>query len=197
MTFHAMPRRHDPSRRAPFRPAAPAPGTLPPDERDPGAAFLRELLASRPALCAFARRLARQEPDAEDLVQETILRALAARDRFAPGTNLKSWLFTIMRNCFNTRWRRSLRESLPGSEAIEAGASTPSTQAARLWAQEALHRLIHDLSPAHREILILVPLRGLGYEEAAAACGCSVGTVKSRLSRARAALAALADGTEP
>ncbi len=163
----------------------------------PSVTFVREVLALRPALRAFAYRLTRQEADAEDLVQDTILRALGAQDRFQEGTNLKAWLFTITRNAFNTRWRRSRRESLPGDEVIAASAVTPGTQAETLWAREAIERLLHDLSPAHREILILVPVLGLDYEDAAEVCGCSVGTVKSRLNRARAALIALVDDEHP
>nr|WP_245218552.1 sigma-70 family RNA polymerase sigma factor [Rubellimicrobium aerolatum] len=156
--------------------------------------FEREVLDLRPALCAFARRLQRQEADREDLVQDTILKALAARGRFREGTNLKAWLFTIMRNSFNTRWRRSRRETLPGPETIALEAVTPATQATDLWAREAFACLLRDLTPAHRDILILIPVMGLGYEEAAEVCGCSVGTIKSRLNRARLALAALVDG---
>jgi RNA polymerase sigma-70 factor (ECF subfamily) len=157
----------------------------------PCPAFDQEVLALRPALWAFARRLLRQEADAEDLVQDTIVRALAARGRFQDGTNLKAWLFTIMRNSFNSRWRRGLREVMPGAEAIEASAVTPSTQTTDLWAKEAIDRMLRDLTPAHRDILILIPVLGVSYEDAAQACGCSVGTVKSRLNRARGALAAL------
>jgi RNA polymerase sigma factor (sigma-70 family) len=156
--------------------------------------FESEVLALRPALWAFARRLHRQDSDAEDLVQDTILRALDARDRFQDGTNLKAWLFTIMRNSFNTRWRKSRRETMASPEVIElleAGTATPATQGTSLWARETMDRLLRDLSPSHREILILIPVMGLGYEDAAEVCGCSIGTVKSRLNRARAALAAL------
>ena len=156
--------------------------------------FEHDVLALRPTLCAFAQRLSRQEPDTEDLVQETVLRALAARDQFLASTNLKAWLFTIMRNSFNSRWRRALRETIPGSEAIEARSVTPDTQTTDIWAREAIDRLLHDLSPAHREILI--PVLDLSYEDAAKACGCSMGTVKSRLNRARAALAVRAAVTE-
>ena len=150
-----------------------------------------DILALRPALHAFARRLTKQESDAEDLVQDTILKALAARHRFEPGTNLRAWLFTIMRNTFNTGWRRSCREVVTASEVIELSGLRPATQETDLWARQAAARLLHDLSPAHREILILIPVQGLCYEEAAKVLGCSVGTVKSRLNRARAALAAL------
>lgn len=170
---------------------------VPLEKADPFPDFVGEVLALRPALCAFARRLSRQETDAEDLVQDTILKALAARDSFSAGTNLKAWLFTIMRNAFNTSWRRAQRECLPGPEVLEAGAVTPATQATELWARQAIGRLLHDLSPAHREILILIPVMGLAYEDAAEVCGCSVGTVKSRLNRARAALSGLVDGEDP
>jgi RNA polymerase sigma-70 factor (ECF subfamily) len=155
--------------------------------------FAHEVLVLHPALCAFARRLLRQPADVEDLVQDTIMKALSAQDRFQEGTNLKAWLFTIMRNSFNSRWRRGLRETLPGAEAIAASAVTPATQTVELWAKQAIDRMLRDLSPAHRDILILIPVMGVSYEEAAVACGCSVGTVKSRLSRARGALAALVD----
>lgn len=172
MTIHAVP----------ARPAAPR-------------GFPDEVLALRPALEAFARRLCREGPDAEDLVQATMAKALAAHARFTPGTNLRSWLFTIMRNTFNTRWRRSRREALPGSELIEAALASPATQGSDLWAAETIRRLLEDLSPAHREVLILIPVLGLAYEDVAEVVGCSVGTVKSRLSRARAALSELAGGS--
>ena len=165
---------------------------------EPGLAFVNDVLALRPALLAFARRLATQDCDAEDLVQDTVLRALAARHQFTGGTNLKSWLFTIMRNRFNSGWRKAKREVTTGSDVIELTMVTPATQENLLWAQQAAGHLLHDLSPAHREILILililVPVRGLSYEEAARICGCSVGTVKSRLNRARAALSVLVEG---
>jgi RNA polymerase sigma factor (sigma-70 family) len=174
-----------------------APCPLPRARADRVPAFERDVLELRPALVAFARRLLRQEPDVEDLVQDTIVKALSARNRFQEGTNLKAWLFTIMRNSFNTRWRKSRRETIPGPEAIELGAVMPATQTTDLWAREALGRLMNDLSPAHREILILIPVLGLGYEDAAEVCNCSVGTVKSRLNRARMALATLVDGAGP
>jgi RNA polymerase sigma factor (sigma-70 family) len=159
----------------------------------PDTNLAHDILALRPALTAFARRLCGQECEAEDLVQDTLLRAFVGQHHFAPGTNLKSWLFTILRNSFNTRWRRSQREVTTGEEVIELSCVTPATQETILWARQALGRLLHDLSPAHRDILILIPVRGVSYEDAAQICGCSIGTVKSRLNRARAALAALVD----
>src|SRR5687767_13062718 len=102
-------------------PSVTIPARLSPSRLQPAAStqFDQEVLHLRPALVAFARRLLRQEADVEDLVQETIVKALAARDRFREGTSLKAWLFTIMRNSFNTRWRRSRRETTPGAEVIE------------------------------------------------------------------------------
>lgn len=190
MTVHPLPRASRPAPRPPADPRLPA-TSRPLDD------FECDVLRLAPALRAFAHRLHRQEADAEDLVQDTVLKALRARARFQPGTNLKGWLFTIMRNTFNTRWRRASRETVPGAEAMEADAARPATQGADLWTREAIARLLHDISPAHREVLILVPVLGLGYDEAATVCGCSVGTIKSRLNRARLALATLVDGVEP
>ena len=171
------------------------PARSPAERTDSGADFVGDILALRPALVAFARRLSSQGCDAEDLVQDTLLRALVAQHHFTAGTNLKAWLFTILRNSFNTRWRRSRREVTAGSEVIELAMVTPAPQEGALWAQQAARRLLQDLSPAHREILLLIPVQGLSYEDAALACNCSVGTVKSRLNRARAALAALVGDT--
>lgn len=159
--------------------------------------FERSLLDQRPALEAFARRLHGGGADAEDLVQETLLKALAARHQFTPGTRLKSWLFTIMRNTFNTRCRRAAVQPQSMGLDIESMASTPATQTTLLWSRQVIARLVNDLSPDHREVLILIPVMGLSYEHVAAIHGCPVGTVKSRLSRARAALAQLAGGTAP
>ena len=171
-------------------------GSLP-HAADPGElVFESDVLALRPALAAFARRLTGQECEAEDLVQDTIVCALVAQHHFRAGTNLKSWLFTIMRNSFNTRWRRSQREVVTGSEVIERAMTTPATQEGTLWARQAMDQLLHHLSPAHREILILIPVQGVSYENAARLCNCSVGTVKSRLNRARAALVALTEAEE-
>jgi RNA polymerase sigma-70 factor, ECF subfamily len=160
---------------------------------EPELAFANDLLTLRPALQAFARRLTRQACDAEDLVQDTILRALRSRHLFAEGTNLKSWLFTIMRNAFITRSRRASREVTTEAEAINFMAITPATQETLLWAQQVAGLLLHHLSPTHRDVLILISVQGLSYEDVAQMSGCAVGTVKSRVSRARAALAALLD----
>lgn len=151
------------------------------------------IVAQRAALHAFAWRLCRCNADAEDLVQETIAKALAARHRFEPGTNLKAWLFTIERNTFNNAHRRSRRETLPGPVVIEMALRCPATQGSDVWAAQAIRRLLEDLSPAHREVLILITVLGLSYDDTADICGCAVGTVKSRLSRARKAMTMLVD----
>ena len=160
-------------------------------------AFARDVLAHAPALRAFAWHFVSQEADAEDLVQQTILRALIGRRHFCPGTNLKAWLFTIQRNSFNSRWRTTCRETMPGGEFFETFAVEPATQEGGLYARQVLDRMMRELSPAHREMLILVPVQGLSYEDAAERCGCSVGTVKSRINRARAALGALGGEERP
>lgn len=160
----------------------------------PSPDFAAAVLALRPALVAFGRRLARDETDAEDLAQETIVKALAAEGRFEPGTRLRSWLLTILRNSFNTRYVRSRRETLPGPAMFEFALSTPATQGSDLASGRTLDLLLDRLSPAHREVLVLIPVLGLAYEEVAELCGCKVGTVKSRLNRARRALDALIEG---
>jgi RNA polymerase sigma-70 factor (ECF subfamily) len=177
---------------SPFGAAPPASSSF--DMGDSELVFANDLLALRPALQAFAHRLTSQTCDAEDLVQTTIMRALSARHLFADSTNLKAWLFTIMRNAFVTRWHRSSREVAIGPEAIEIMLVTPATQDSLLWAREVAEQLMHHLSPTHRNVLILVSVQGLSYEEVAQMSGCAVGTVKSRMNRAREALAALVDG---
>jgi RNA polymerase sigma factor (sigma-70 family) len=114
---------------------------------------LAEAIAARgPALRAFARRLCRQDADVDDLVQETLAKALAARHRFQPGTNLRSWLFTIERNTFNTSYQRGRHTVLLGADAIELALPVASLQMSRLWARETLRRLAEDLTPPHREV---------------------------------------------
>lgn len=137
-----------------------------------------------PALRAFARILCYSPDDADDLVQETLTKAIANMDKFEPGTKLKSWLFTIMRNTFNTNYRKSIREK-PGMppEIFERQAIAPD-QEWSVRAQEVKAALLR-LPEAQREILLIIILAGESYEKAAEICGCAIGTVKSRLYRAR------------
>ena len=151
------------------------------------AALRREVAALLPDLRAFARFLARDRAAADDLVQDTVVRALGAIDQFVPGTNLKAWLFTIQRNAFYEQARRRRREdTLMRAQAPPENAGAPA-QLARNEISD-LQRLIWDLPPLLREALTLVAAQELSHEEAAMICGVPVGTMKARLSRARAAL---------
>lgn len=137
-----------------------------------------------PALRAFARTFCRNTEDADDLVQETLTKALANLDKFTPGTRLKSWLFTIMRNSFFTRVKKRSRETIGISEAVSAKLTAEASQDWTVQADD-VRRALNRLPAHHREILVLIVMLGERYEDAAMICGCAVGTVKSRLSRAR------------
>lgn len=138
-----------------------------------------------PALRAFARTFCRAPDDADDLVQETLLKGLANLDKFEPGTRLKSWLFTIMRNTHYTRVKIAAREA-PG--LLDCASSRPVSEASQDWSMQSkeVHQAIQQLPAHQREVLMLIGVLGVSYEETADICGCAVGTVKSRLNRARA-----------
>jgi RNA polymerase sigma-70 factor (ECF subfamily) len=140
-----------------------------------------------PALRAFARTFYREPDNADDLVQETLTKGLANIDKFEPGTRMKSWLFTIMRNTYYARIKVALREA-PG--LLDCASSRPISEASQEWSVQSkeVHEAIQTLPDQQREILMLVGVLGVSYEEAAEICNCAVGTVKSRLSRARANL---------
>jgi RNA polymerase sigma-70 factor, ECF subfamily len=148
-----------------------------------------DILASVPSLRAFAISLSGNGDRADDLVQETLLRAIANIDSFQPGSNLPAWLFTILRNLFRSDYRKRRREV---EDAEGNYAKTLKTQPA----QNA--HLLDKLPQDQREALILVGASGFSYEDAAAICGCAVGTIKSRVNRARSKLSALlyVDGAE-
>ena len=153
-----------------------------------GTGLRREIARLLPDMRAFARFLARDAAAADDLVQDTVVRALAALDQFAPGTNLRAWLFTIQRNVFYEGLRRRRREDA----AMRDGAvDVPHHVPEQLARSELLdiQQLIWTLSPLLREALILIAVQELTHEEAAAICEVPVGTMKARLSRARTALA--------
>ena len=151
----------------------------------------REITQLVPNLRAFARLLVRDRAAADDVVQDALVRALAALHQFEPGTNLRAWLFTILRNQFYEQVRRRKREAaaLSARFALEEGASPPQLARAEL---HELQALIWRLPPLLREALILVGAQELSHDEAAAICQVPVGTMKARLSRARSALAKLA-----
>jgi RNA polymerase sigma factor (sigma-70 family) len=142
-----------------------------------------------PALRAFARTFYRNQTDADDLVQETLVRALNSYETFTPGTRLKSWLFTIMRNAFYTQIKKSSREPLGVIRCISDKRSAPASQEWTLHAKE-VEGAIHNLPAHQREVLVLITIEGMSYEDAARVCACNVGTIKSRLNRARARLSA-------
>jgi len=148
------------------------------------------MLAAVPSLRAFAISLSGNVDRADDLVQETLLRALAHIDSFQPGTNMSAWLFTILRNLFRSEYRKRRREvEDPEGHYAETLKSQPE-QSGRVEFEEfrtALSKLPDD----QREALILVGASGFSYDEAAAICGCAVGTIKSRVNRARTRLAQL------
>jgi RNA polymerase sigma-70 factor (ECF subfamily) len=155
--------------------------------RDP--ARWREAIAAKaPALRAFAWSLARNPADADDLVQETLTKAWSSRDRFEPGTNLRAWLFTILRNSWYSTLARRRREveDEDGRHAARLIAEGNQEWSVEL---EALRAALDDLPPTHREAIVLVGAAGLSYEEAAEIAGCALGTIKSRVNRARARLA--------
>jgi RNA polymerase sigma-70 factor (ECF subfamily) len=148
------------------------------------------MLAAVPSLRAFAISLCGNVDRADDLVQEALLRAWANLDSFEPGTNMSAWLFTILRNLFRSEYRKRRREveDADGSYA-EALTSLPD-QASHLEMDE-FRKALELLPTDQRESLILVGASGFSYEEAAQICGCAVGTIKSRVNRARTRLADL------
>ncbi len=152
--------------------------------------FKRELTGTIPHLRAFARGLCGRSDLADDLVQETLLRAWAARDRFTPGTSMRAWTFTILRNNYLTEMRRNRFRGDYDESAAERILVTAAGQEAPLHLAD-LHRALLTLAPERREALLLVGAGGFSYEEAADICGCAVGTIKSRVGRARAALASM------
>lgn len=154
---------------------------------DGEAAFTADLTAVIPHMRAFARSLTNQASDAEDLAQEALLKAWKARGSFQPGTNLKGWVFMIVRNQFYSQKRRSRRVSAldPDVAARTLIAVDDAT-----WSVELndLRRALAGLPLEQREALILVGAGGVSYEEAALICGTPTGTIKSRVSRARTGL---------
>lgn len=149
--------------------------------------FKKELLGVIPHLRAFARSLTGRADIADDLVQETLLKAWAARERYAPGTKMKSWTFVILRNSYLTQLRRSRFHGEYDEETMNRTLITPAAQDHNIHLSDVQRGLL-ELPESQREALILVGAGGFSYEEAAEICGCAVGTVKSRVARARVAL---------
>ncbi|MDE2560628.1 MAG: sigma-70 family RNA polymerase sigma factor [Sphingomonadales bacterium] len=159
--------------------------------------FKRELIAVLPHLRAFARGLCGRPDLADDLVQETMLKAWAAQDRFEPGTSMRAWTFVILRNAYLTDMRRNRFRADYDETVAERILTAPAGQEGPIHLSD-MHRALLTLPPERREALLLVGAGGFSYEEAAQICGCAVGTIKSRVGRARAALGAMIeDGTIP
>ncbi|KQT58539.1 hypothetical protein ASG52_21965 [Methylobacterium sp. Leaf456] len=153
---------------------------------DPG---LREALVECvPPLRVFALSLCGNPARAEDLVQEALVRAWANREKFEAGTNFSAWIFTILRNHFYSECRRTRRE-VEDAEGHHAAALTTPAEQEHAVALGSVMALIHTLPAPQRQALLLVGADGHTYEEAAARLDCQVGTVKSRVSRARRFLA--------
>jgi len=148
------------------------------------------LLAAVPSLRAFAISLCGQADRADDLVQDTLLRALSHIDRFQPGTNLNAWLFTILRNLFRSEYRKRRREVEDADGSYAASLTSLPDQNAHLDFED-MRKALAKLPADQREALILIGAEGFSYEDAAQICGTAVGTVKSRVNRARRRLSEL------
>ncbi|MGR3513518.1 MAG: RNA polymerase sigma factor [Paracoccaceae bacterium] len=149
-----------------------------------------EMLTHLPSLRAFAMSLTRDRTQADDLVQETILRAWAKIDQFEVGTNMRAWMFTILRNYFYTMRRKQKREVADEDGALAAQLSVKPAHDGHM-ALEEFKDAFAQLRDEQREALLLVGVSGFSVEEAAEMCGCAPGTIKSRTSRGRKQLAKL------
>lgn len=154
-----------------------------------GGFFTRELLTTIPSLRAFARSLGATPDRADDLVQETLIKAWANQQSFVQGTNLKTWLFTILRNTAYSEYRKRWREVEDADGSYAAGLVTEPAQIPHLDMAD-FKSALNAVPQEQREALILIGASGFSYDEAAKICGCAVGTIKSRVNRARQRLAA-------
>jgi RNA polymerase sigma-70 factor (ECF subfamily) len=158
-------------------------------------AIHEELVAHVPAMRAFARSLTRDHASADDLVQEAVLKAWSNLDKFEEGTNLRAWLFTILRNTFYSIARKRKWE-VEDVDGLHAARLPQKPEQEGVMELEDFKAAFATLPVEQREALILVGASGLSYEEAAGVCECAVGTVKSRVNRARARLADILYGGE-
>lgn len=152
------------------------------------------MTAQMPGLMRFALSLTKDYTRAEDLVQETLMRAWRSRHTFEAGTNVAGWLTMILRNAFYTHHRKRALEVEDPDEAYALTLSVPAVQEDGLHLRD-MQAALAQLSAEQRETMLLIVLNGLSYEDAAEVMGCKVGTIKSRVSRARERLAHIL-GTE-
>jgi RNA polymerase sigma-70 factor (ECF subfamily) len=150
----------------------------------PPSDFHAELTKLLPNLRAFARSLTRSGDQADDLVQEAVMKAWRNWEQFAPDSNLKAWMFTILRNAYlsERRKRKNEVQDVEGEFAAQLG--TKAEQPGHMDMID-FQAAFAQLLPEHKEALILIGAEGFSYEEAALMCGCAVGTMKSRVNRAR------------
>ena len=148
------------------------------------------LVAEIPYLRAFAISLSGSVTTADDLVQETLIKAWTKFDSFAVGTNLRAWLITILRNHFYSVYRKHRREVQDSDGIFAEQLAVRGGQESRLQ-MEDFKKAMEQLSPEHREVLVMIGITELSYDDAAEICGVAVGTIKSRVHRARARLAEL------
>ncbi len=157
--------------------------------------FRTELALVIPQLRAFGRSLSGNRDLADDLVQETLMKAWAARSRFQAGTNMRAWTFIILRNLFLSQMRRSRFTGEWDDLVADRLLAAPAGQDRQIELGD-VERALQHLPQSQREALILVGAGGFAYEEAADICGVAVGTIKSRVARGRVALEALMIGTD-
>ena len=156
--------------------------------------FQDELVALLPQLRAFARSLCGNATLADDLVQEAAIRAWSARATFVPGSSMKAWTFTILRNAFLSNLRKDRRQTAPSHDAMRDW--TPAEQEDGLHIAD-LERALGRLGPERRAALLLVTIGDFSYAEAAQICDCPIGTLRSRISRARRDLGQMLDHPKP
>ena len=152
--------------------------------------FREGLIREMKDLRAFAVSLSGSFHQADDLLQETLLKAWSNAGSFIPGTNMRAWLVTILRNTYYSQYRKRGRE-VPDTDGVYSSRlAAPPNQESSVDMSDFLNAL-SKLAPEHRDVLLMVGASGLSYEEAAEICGVAVGTIKSRLNRARGRLADL------
>ncbi|HRP79365.1 MAG TPA: sigma-70 family RNA polymerase sigma factor [Aquamicrobium sp.] len=154
---------------------------------DDRSTFRQDLLDAIPSLRAFAISLSQNADRADDLVQETLVKAWDKQASFQPGTNLKAWVFTILRNEFYSQMRKRGREVQDSDGAITARVAVHPGQHGAMDLGD-FRAALETLPEDQREAIILIGASGFSYEEAAEICNCAVGTIKSRVSRARSRL---------
>ncbi|MFM7028068.1 MAG: sigma-70 family RNA polymerase sigma factor [Chakrabartia sp.] len=155
--------------------------------------FRDQLVAIIPSLRAFARGLCGNRDLADDMAQDAMARAWAARQSYAPGSNFRAWMFMILRNHYYTTLRKNARMVSWDPEVAERVLVANPTQQDRLNVQD-VQAALQKLPAEQREVLLLIGANGVSYEEAAEIMGCAIGTIKSRLARGRVALSALIEG---